>query len=38
MAKVKVIGMGMIPFGKHLDRNLIDMGSETVLCFRTNFF
>jgi acetyl-CoA acetyltransferase len=30
MANVAVIGVGMIPFGKHLQRTLVDMGAEAT--------
>ena len=28
MAKAAVVGIGMIPFGKHEDRTLVDMAAE----------
>ncbi len=31
MAEVKVIGAGVIPFGKHPERTLVDMGAEAAL-------
>lgn len=30
MASVAVVGIGMIPFGKHPDRSVVDMGSEAA--------
>ena len=30
MASVAVVGVGMIPFGKHPDRTLVDLGSEAA--------
>jgi len=30
MAKAAVVGVGIIPFGKHPDRNLVGMGAEAI--------
>ena len=30
MADVTVVGVGMIPFGKHPQRTLVDMGAEAA--------
>jgi len=30
MASVEIIGVGMIPFGKHQERTLVDMGAEAA--------